>query len=594
MVATTYIFPPNGQVGKAQALSLVASGTATDMFVPSYTQNTLYALSGANVVDLQFTGTPPAYGAVAAIQQGTNTYWPTWQNQAAEINSAGAVSLYTTATQAFFTGAATVSKPYFNSFAGPVYTISGSALVSGVAAFASGSVGLQAYSGNLYALASATDQLAEYNLTTSTASYTNIPITNLIQAKALSASASGVAIVGTAETPLKTYGAYNMALAPDNLLVSFANPNNNMLYLLSGTDPNWSVINSFAASGTAHWCAWNSLSTQVLVTDPADAAINIYNIAGSAYSLAQNLTLAASGTTQVISNPLVSQALVANPNANAVYALAYTSSWAVAQTLSLTNPTSFFAYSANKVGVTVSGGYSVLSYSAGTWSAAAITPLSYTPTSSYIDSYGVVYLAGSQGGQGFLTVVNGASTATASWTGSADTVFAQQGQIIVADNTSGTLRSYSAPTLPSLSLVLENTQAAATPWKFMMSTGASVFGSSATSLHQYYLGAPYKLSPVPYGWAVNYTGAFGTPYYLTTAFSTPGAVTWNPNGNIDFEASNNLYEITTAASLVSTTPITNYQGTVPTAPIGVSSLLWFTDGHLYAATALNSALLQIK
>lgn len=581
----TYFYPPLVDVGKAQTLVSGYGG----IFLPSFTQDTAYTFDGTALAAV--SGTFPTYGATASTVTSAGTWWTTWENQVAQIDAAGTISEFATASaNVFLNGAAQNSNtPYFSSFNGTIYTISGNSMVAS-GAIASGSVGLVEESGILYSLIAPANEIAEYDLATGVISYSAAPISNLLQVINLTPTASGVAVVGTAQGPLTDYGAYNVSTAPDASFSVFANPQNNTLYLLEGPDPNWSVINSYVASGTAYWCAWNELSTQVLVTDTASTNLVIYAVANSALSVFQTLTLTVSGATQIQGVPNAPQAVFVNPTQNTVQFLDFASgAWSEGQSLSITNPTCMHAVSATSIVVGANNSVAFLTYSSNTWSIASTTTLSFTPTSVYQDVNGVTYAVGTSGSTGYLTAIE-ASTVSTNWTGSGDAVYWQQGQILVSDISNKLLRSFFYAT----TLSTESTVSVPVGWKHINSGGIALFGATANNLYTYSFTKPFTVAPIPYGWVSVYNGSWGAVANLIDAFGIPMALTLNPaNGYVTVVTTNNqLYEVN-GSTLVSQSTITNYQNLTYNEPIGISDLLWYSDGHLYASTSLNSALLKV-
>ncbi len=580
----TYIFPQNKAVGKSQTFSLYE----TDIVSFNFNDNNFYIYNGTVFASGAFTESPLVSGATASTTNSGYPYWTSWDNQVGYITSGKAIVSYAAPSGTFFNGAATASQSYFGSWGGSVYTVSGASLVSGTY-FVSGAVGLSTDSSNLYSVIAPENQLGVYNIVSGTASYSQPPITNLLQIINQSASSADVGVIGTAETALRAYGAYNIIASPNGDYAVFSNPVNNTLYLLTGPDPSWQVINSLAASGTAKWGAWSSTNTQVLFID--SNIMEVYDVANSALSPAQSITLSASGATQIVSAPLVDFALISNPSANIVEILGYsTGTWLSSGSVSLTAPTALFPVSSTKVGVTVSGGYTFLNYTSNAWVAETVSTLSYTPNSIFEDANGLIYLCGNSGTTANITVVSGANTYSATYTGDASQIYVQQNQILVLDSTNSKIRIYF---LLSGALSLQATIALPAAWTGVFSTGISLFGVTNTSIYQYYLNKPFSISPIPYGVVSLYSGGgWSNTKYMTVAFEIPMASVWKSDGTFWFATTkNNLYELngTTLTSSV----ITDYQAQATSQPIGVSDLLWYSDGHLYATTSMNSALLQL-
>ncbi len=580
----TYIFPNIKNVGKAQTFSVYGSGILS----LDFNDPNLVFYNGTTFSSGSYTGNLLTYGATSSAPSGGNVYWTDWDNQVGLLTSGSTILNYTAASGTFFNGTAIAATNYFNSWGGDVYQISGSQLVSG-AYFASGVVGLQTDSTNLYSIQAPQNNLAVYSLTSDTASYTQPPVSNILHIMNESASASGVAVVGTAETPLRSYGAYNISLSPNGDFITFVNPANNTVNLATGPDPSWQVINTLAASGTAKWVAWDSTSTQVLTTDSSAAVV--YDVANSALSVAQTISLSVSGYTQIVGSPVVDFAFMCNPVANQIQILGYSGgTWTTSGTISLTAPNSLYVVNSRQVGVTVSGGYTFLNYSTSRWNVATVTSLSYTPVSMTSDTNNVLYFCGNLGSSGYLSVVANNTTYTVSFTGSADQVYVQQGQIVILDKTNQQLRYYG---FVSDQVLFQSTQDLPAVWNRISHSGLTIFGCTNSSIYQYYNSKPFTFAAVPYSWVTTYSGgSWGTVYTQKIGFEIPTCVTYKSDGSIWFATTaNNLYTLVSGA--VSSSTITNYQNNTYTQPIGISDLMWYSDGHLYATTSMNSALLQL-
>lgn len=149
----------------------------------------------------------------------------------------------------------------------------------------------------------------------------------------------------------------------------------------------------------------------------------------------------------------------------------------------------------------------------------------------------------------------------------------------------------------SISLFFQNDIFVKTAPNHLDSGGITIFGSTGTDIFQYSATSPFNMSLIPYGWVstVNIAGAWGPVCYLSPAFERPEAVVWNPNnGHINVGTTlNNLYEIS-GSSIISQTSLADYTGVHTNVPMGISDLKWFVDGHLYASTSMNDALLRIS
>ncbi|MDE3023423.1 MAG: hypothetical protein KGI54_16505 [Pseudomonadota bacterium] len=624
-MTTAYIFPPNGYEGKSQAFSAlndygflgnfdttdtyqinIVSGTISNPYPNGTTEPTM--ASDSDVIGNGF------WGATAS----GSVYFQNLQ-QVSQIYEGGGL----------FTGTAVVSGvPYLVTADSKLWSLLGGTsgslsyqpltVSSGGTAYylnvnsntlyvqgngiifvsdipANTGLSYAASANVLYSIDGTTNQVGGFNLSTSGVFSSSPPVTYLQQLIGSQATSGVCAVFGTSfNSTASSYQANNLAISPDNLFGAFANPTNNTVNLMTITDPSYSVVNSFTASGTAYWCAWNPLGTQVLTTNTGGAYISIYGVAGSSLSLFQVLSIAASGTTQIIPVPNTSQMLCCNPSNNYIDVLDFSGTWSVYQTVAATEPTCLTSISSTTAYAGVSGAIAELTYASNAWSITNTTSLAYTPTDILQTSAtNVICAVGYSGSTGYLSVIYNGSLLEAQFTGTPKAVYEVNGQIIVPTN-SGTVYIYSYLTnqliLKSTINIVSGTVTSIT------SSGQSLF-FCASDIFQYYFDAPFEIAAIPYGWVATYDAidnSWSSITSITTAFSTPMAATWQ-GSNIYLAAEDNtVYICAFGGGITGNYTVTNYNGLLESAiPAGISKLLWLEDGHLYGSTSLNSALLKV-
>ena len=597
-MATTYIYPPAALPGKSQAFGGVPGNALT----ADYNSSLCFSY---NVATGQLSSAPSSrsiYGIMDISADSPQAgFWGAGPvNFGFFQNLNGSITPYTASpstTNFFFTGVAyAVSGTYFSGSSG-LLQVSGVSLVQVSGATGTYSLGLTYANASelLYAvdLAVSPSKISVYNTGTSAESTASVPVTNLLTVNGASAASGIAAVFGSALNPITaSYQSVNVAVAPDGFFGVFVNPSSNTLNLLSGTDPAYNVVNTYTASGTANWCAWNDLSTQVLTTN-SDATISIYAVASSALSIFQVLTIPHSGAIRIAGFPNSTQAAYCNPSNNYVGFLNFSGSWSISQNLTLTNPTCIWPLSSTSALVGVASGVSEITYQSNTWGVTTTHTLTYTPSDVTDDGLGSIISTGYAGSTGYLTVISPTGTiSTTSFTGTPESVFVQQGQILV--QTSSGLSAFTY--LNGYTPVLVNSYSAFSgAITNISSNGQSIFISD-TYLYQYKWQAPFEIAPIPYGWLSTYNGTtntWGPVIYLTTPFSTPADVIWTSGGAMYAATNNVIYEYTISGSLLNSYTLTNYSGNATSQPTGASKMAILSDGHLYAVSSLNSALLKV-
>ena len=575
--------------------------------------------SNGGIVSVYGTTTPSAappvyYGQITAAAllalTGSNLPLTAPGNNMGQLwNNGGIVSIdYNTPQYEldtfFFTGTSVVSgSPYFVDYGGHLLNVvSGSANILANMNTTTG-LSYDATLNSLYSINASGSAIGVYSLASGSATTYPVPTSNNIRVLGSTAGSGLAAVYGVSKNNLlSSYVSNNVAFNAANTAGAFVNPNNNTINLLSGVDPTYSVVNTFMCSGTGFWCSWNTIDTQVLVTNNANNFVTIYAVENSAFSVFQTLNVTDTGATKIIKVGSTEQVAYCNPSHNYVNFLAFSGTWSVAQTLALANPSCLSTYDGVTIAAGVTNAVDFLTVVSNQWAVTSSVPLSYTPSDIFQDAYGNTIAVGYTGSYpsytGYLSIITAGVARTISFSGNPTSVYASLDQILISVGSAGEIQSYSylIGGNPVLTSSVPADISATASYSDITSTGQGIFVSDLM-LSQYYWRTPYSIDLVPYGWLTTYnpnTNTWGATLYLNIAFSTPSAVAWGVDGNMYMAASNVLYEVNTAGSVLNSTNITTYQGQVSsTLPVGVSDLQWMPDGHLYGTTSLNSALLRI-
>ena len=581
----------------AQSVSLSAVGST--ITIPRYGSVDVYSYSGTTLTNLNLT-VPGVTGWIASAVDRSNNTWLLARNGSYAISFPDTLPLtttsYTTTVKTAWAGVTTVgSVPYFLSTDGTLFTTSGSTvaqLTGGT--FSQEAIQLATDGTKLYTLLPGVSELGVFTLSNSTSGTASTVSTPMTTPSCLAASTSGVAVGGWSAASIAQASTSLAAspVAPTTTSVSI-NVATNAVVMVSGNDPVWTVTQTVTGTGAPSSLCWTPAGTQVLVGDTTNGKLQVYNLTGSTLSAGSLLSVA--GITSVAVTPDGTQAVATQPGGNALQVLTDTlGTWSLGASVTDTNtPQTILALSNAEMVYGVTGGISFLDYATAAWSTTVhISGFGFTPTYLATDGLGNIFAVGTSGGNGYLAVaskISGLVTST-SWTGSADAILWNQGQIFVVDSTSSLVRSFS---YTSNTLTAQHTAATPAGCKGIAVAGESVWLSGSSQLSQFLFTAPFEITAQTYGSVSAYVSGAWHTATLPVA-KKPSAVTWDGSGNIwAVTETNDLYEITASGSITSTATVPVPTGQVAGTPLGLSSLLW-NGGHLYASTSLLGALVEIS
>lgn len=345
---------------------------------------------------------------------------------------------------------------------------------------------------------------------------------------------------------------------------------------------------------------WNASGTQAMVCDPVSG--HVYVAAYSLGVLSISQTLSVTGATQAAMTPAGDWAFITQKAQNQIQLLRNTGVWAAAATIALSGANAVVSISPSGMAIGGSSGavsgvfYATLTSA---WALSSGASLGFVPGAFSEDTAGNLYAVGTSGASGILAEVSGSTVVgSGSWVGSVAGVLWEQGQIVVTDPTAALIRMFAPQySYANSAISFVQTNAYAQP---SGTTGVGpvdfstpyllVGGSSRTSIWQF--AAPYSLSAAQSGVASIYNGSGWASVSLGIGH-VPEAMAFDPSGNISVVTlQNDLYTLAASGAIISSGAVTQDVNQLQTTPIGMSKLLWL-NGHLYASSSLNEALIQI-
>ena len=493
-----------------------------------------------------------------------------------------------------FTGCAVPSgisdAPYMMRSDGRVMTIYAGQTTNVEPAFTGPAWGLEAVGSTLYTLLPATSQVGSLALSESLAGTQSLLTAPIAFPSCFAVSSSGVIGVGGQQNNDLAYGFSGFSYAGGTVsLLAGINTANNTVQTLSATNRNYSVKQTLTGSGAPVAVAWTPNLEQLMTVDTTNNVVSVYGLTTGTLALSQSVSL--TGGTAIAITPNSSEALVCQPSQNTITVLDNSSNtWSVGQSLAITDPLGIVLTS-NTAGAAITGtGVSWLTYTSTAWSIASTSSLSYTPSAIVTDGLGGIYVIGNSGSTGYLSVFfGGVAVGGASWTGSANAILWWQGQIAIADNTSGTLRIFGL-----IGGQYQQVSTAAMPGTLLAIGMAveSIFLSNQTETYQCQYEQPYTLDRTVIGMVSVYSAGAWTTTMLAVG-EKPTAMTFDSSNNLWVAIlENTVYEITSSG--IASTVVVNQNGKQPqNVPIGISDLLW-SGGHLYASTCLAGGLVEVQ
>lgn len=440
------------------------------------------------------------------------------------------------------------------------------------------------------------------------------------------AAATGVAIaVAGWDLAVVASGAAYFASNPSSpgTQAVFSSPIASGVVLIEGSDPAWGVVSVATGQAGCGPVAWNPDGTQVLVA--CETSVNILNIVGGHLTQTQSLMASAPGRMSV--TPDGTNALVCQPTADSIAVLINTLDiWSLGTPVSLTAPQSVLITSDTAGYALANGNLYSLFRTGDVWTPTLLFSLGYTGANLTIDAQDNLYVVGTAGADGFLSLVQDNALAnTVTWVGSGDDVTVLQAQAAVLDLTgarnlildvplhdilginilglggfAGTIRMFG---LLGNALVDDSSQpTAAIP---ILPPRAISFGTTPDSvwlcgdeLYQCSWEAPYEIRNRRAGRFALYDGSEWGLVDLGVGHD-PAAMTWDATGNVELVSQqNDLYTFSgvvsgVAVPLVSLEEIPVYPGQLAGTPLGMSSLTWY-GGALYAGTLFSGTLVKVR
>lgn len=587
---------PNGPLGSMCGFGSACSDTSGNAWLAQYTGSLVYLLSG---------GTFNSY-ALPGGSMFVGTAFCTGFGLPYTVNNIG--NIYTqSGTGVVFVGS------YFPS-GGAVYGtgVYGSGLYSSFALGVSSVWALACNNTTLYSFAPGT--LESFNLTSSGFAGSGVPINApIIVPTCLATSGNYVALGGwnqaTLGSGLATSGIITMAFDNYNSNALALRPIQGRVDLYTGPSEVWSFVQSMSGITNPDNAAWDSNGVNAIVTDPVTGAVYGLTYALSTISITSTLS-GITDASAVIIQPDDITAFVCQPTQNQVRQLDLIgTNWVTGGTFALSGASTLVTLpTASGVAVGYASGVAFLQGHGQSYSIVANVPLTYVPSNLEIDIYGNVLCVGSTNTLGVFTPFTGmASGVQINWAGSAVDSIYSQGQLVVLDSTNNIYRYFSQYSGGSYSQY--NAQ------QFFVSgvsgigigispisqnaSGGTVFtftsGGAGTVYQSQFVG-PFNLAPIVSGVVGIFNIVSGTWTSTTPllAYDTPTAIAFDTSGNIQVATrNNNLYEIATSGTIITSAGIPVYTGQTQTTPLGISAMMAVSGGHLWGASSLNGSLVEL-
>ncbi len=602
---TTYYWPSASNTS-ARGVNILPYGNT--IAVPNwYTANPdLFYLSGGALVEVATTGLSEGFWASCAGSGSGDIWGATYSQSFVHFVPNESPTVFSLPSNPGIEGCAFVSgAPYVLTSSGIVYQFSGTAFTAVIGNFTTPCANLQGYEDTLYTILSGTSPaIGELTLSTATSGTVTQISSPIAVPVNLSISASGaIGIVGWDYSTLTSgYSAFATNPSLDSVIVALSKANNT-ISLYSSTSRNWSTSQVITASGSPAFVNWTTdgvYGEQVFVTDTTHGYVSIFDYTAGTLTLNQSFSL--SGAASVSSTPNALMALVTQPSQNLVEAYQNSANgWATFQSISgIPDPLLVECVTDTFAAIAYGNGVAWLTYNSGTWSVTSSGVLNFVPTAITSDISGNVYVVGTSGTSGYLSVYESSSSFLGSqtWIGGAVDVLWQQGQVYIADNTSSLVRGFGLYGMPGIAGNYSEIASFSTD-SGILALGEgyeSIFVSNASSTQQCESGPPFQLVPTIVGKTSQYVSGTWTTTNLGIG-ERPQTAAFDASGNLwTTTQENTLYEISPAGAITSSTVIPPY-GSGASAqksgvPLGISSLIWFNT-HLYGSSSLNGSMVEL-
>ncbi len=586
------------------------------ILLPQFDQNTFTSFTGTALSGLTVSlPSVSEYGFSSVCSDGNNGIYATQSmGSLVHMSSSLAVTSFDMPVNETYSSVALLSgSPYvLSGSSGLISVLSGTTVVSTDVTLSTPCSCLISNGNDLYALNPNTSDLAEITFSSLTSGSVNsIPIP-IINPLCVCASGTLVAVGGYSYTSIASgfsaIEAYSSSSSTDYII----GITSTSISVMNNTSGQWEVADTLLLGGSLAYLTLTSDGTQALVTDSTNGYLYVITVTNTTVAQAQKISLIGAGDVSIL--PLDTQAIVCQPSQNLVSSFNNNAGvWSLNTSFTISNPSVIFSYDTDKIAVRSNSGISWYQYGGSAWNLITSIDLTFTITDIIGDSSGNFYVIGSSaiprgnsygtsdygslpgGGSGtfgFLYIYNPSYQliASSNWTGSANSILIDQGQIAVMDTSSKAIRVLGLISDSSLQLVntipISGVQAITQGYKsFLVSTSNTILF--------YEWGPPYTLIERRYGLCSIYNGSSWTSASIGE-FVVPTAIAFDDSNNIWLATDNNkLFEISSAGSILSTTNISQAPNQLATVPLGISSLLWW-NGHLYGTSSLAPNFIEVQ
>lgn len=414
-----------------------------------------------------------------------------------------------------------------------------------------------------------------------------------------SGSTSGVAIAGVSPATLASGTGYLAASPVSPTSVAAAtSPSANALILLTGSDPDWTITGALTGFTSPGQIAWATTGSQLLASQPSANAVAVVSVSGSTLSIAQTLSL--TDPTQIAVTEDGTEALVVQPSAGTVTVLANSSgTWSIGSGVAVPGAVSVAMTGESSAAVAATAGVVFLARSGATWGIQSTVALSFSPTRLTADANGTVYVVGTSGIDGFLSVVSAGSViGTMKWVGTGDDVLIDQTNIAILNKQYDSILFASLIGSGSGAVFFSEPQSQPAP------AGAMSFAMTGSET-VWLCGTDTLLGEYAHPFSINWRqdgqlAVYASDQWAITSFgieARPTALTWRADGTVWVAVADSVLSFNavvsgqlTAGSVIAV-PV--YSGQDAGTALGLSSLNWQGDS-LFATTCLSGVVVQVQ
>jgi hypothetical protein len=485
-------------------------------------------------------------------------------------------------------------SPYILSgSSGQFYTLSGSTVVATNVTLSTPCSFLVSNGSNLYSLQPSSSELVEVSFSTSISGTTTTITTPMTIPSCVAVSGTAVGVGGYSYTSVASgftkIEAYVSNSATDYILGIVSGT----VAVMSTVSGEWVVSASLDVGGSLSNLALTPDGIQALITDTTNGYLYVIDVTNTSLTQAQKLTLTGAGDVSIL--PSASQAIIVQPSQNLVSSyINIANVWSFNTSFSLTSPTVVHAYGNDSIVVKDSSGLLWYQYGGSTWNLLNSYDMTYPVTDIIQDSLGNFYVTtttSSGTGQGNLYALSPAYVflSSISWSGSANAVRIEQGQVAILDSSAGYIRV--ATLLSDSTLVLVTSTPLAGVQAITQADRSFIVAKESEVLF-YEWGPPYTLIQRRDGYCGLYNGSAWTTVFLGQ-YVVPTALAFDSSGNLWIATNTNtLFEISSSGTILSQTTISSAPNQPSNVPIGISSLGWW-NGYLYGTSSLSSNFMKV-